>query len=75
MSATETMQIVDCKFPGSEKRYCYHFELNGEAPLQAGDRVDVMTDTGEITVEVVGVRDEPPRFKTRGIIRVVSRAA
>lgn len=64
------MQFVDCKFPNSIKTYCYHWE--GEAPLSVGEKVDVMTDRGELTVEVVSIRDEAPSFQTKPIIaRVV----
>ncbi len=67
------MQYVECKFPNSPKSYCYHFDLEGEAPLAVGDKVDVFTDRGELTVEVVGLRSQKPPFPTKGIVAVVSR--
>lgn len=67
------MQYVECKFPNSPKSYCYHFDLPGQPPLQVGDRVDVFTDRGELTVEVVGIREEKPSFPTKGIVAVVAR--
>lgn len=60
------MQYVDCKFPNSAKSYCYHWE--GAPPLSIGEKVDVMTDRGELTVEVVGLRDSAPPFPTKPII-------
>lgn len=64
------MQHVECKFPNSPKSYCYHWE--GE-PLAIGDKVDVFTERGDLTVEVVGIRDEAPEFQTKPIVRVISR--
>ncbi len=60
------MQYVECKFPKSPRSYCYHWE--GATPLAVGDKVDVMTDRGALTVEVVGIRDEKPPFDTKPII-------
>lgn len=69
------MQYVECKFPNSksDRSYCYHFDLPGEEPLQVGDKVDVLTDRGGLTVEVVGLREDTPSFPTKPIARVVSR--
>lgn len=61
------MQYVECKFPNSPKSYCYRWE--GDPPLQIGEKVDVFTDRGELTVEVVGIREEPPTFATKAILR------
>lgn len=63
------MQFVECKFPNSPKSYCYHWE--GDPLLAVGEKVDVLTDRGELSVEVVGVRDEAPTFTTKPIIRRV----
>lgn len=60
------MKYVECKFPNSPKSYCYHWD--GEEPLVIGEKVDVMTDRGELTVEVVGFRDEKPPFATKPIL-------
>lgn len=67
------MQYVECKFPNSSKSYCYHWD---GAPLAIGDKVDVMTDRGALSVEVVGFRAEKPPFATKPIMgKVVSPAA
>lgn len=66
------MQYVECKFPNSPKAYCYRWE--GAAPLVIGDKVDVVTDRGELTVEVVGIRDTPPTFATKAILRKITPA-
>lgn len=67
------MQYVECQFPKSAKSYCYHFDIEGEAPLAVGDKVDVFTDRGDITVDVVGLREDEPDFATKPIVRVIAR--
>lgn len=67
-----TRRFYECQFPNSSRLYCYHWD--GE-PLAKGDKVDVMTDRGELTVAVVAEREQPPSFATKAIIGKVKPLA
>ncbi len=65
-------QYVKIQFnPWDCRSYTYHHD--GE-PIRAGDRVEVETDRGPQTVEVVGLADEKPPFATKPIGKIVKRA-
>lgn len=62
-------QFVAVKFQSnSMRRYTYHFE--GEPKLAVGDKVDVETERGIITVEVTDVDLAEPDFATRPCVRL-----
>lgn len=52
------MQYLACKFPSSPRRYAYAYD--GEPAAKVGDKCDVPTQRGPITVEIVDVLDEKP---------------
>lgn len=67
MEECVSRQFLDVSFQPWERRtYCYH---NDGEPLDVGDKAVVMTKRGEQTVVVNGVRDEPPKFETKPILR------
>lgn len=62
-------QFVECKFREADLRaYTYR---NDSEPVEIGDRVAVETTRGETVVTVVGIREEPPAFDCKPILRKV----
>lgn len=71
------MQFVQIKFRPNDAR-TFTYTHDGE-PLAVGDKVDVETMRGEVTVPVVGVSSERPEsvpfdIDLKPIVRVFSRA-
>lgn len=63
-----TRQYLDCKFrPDDHRSYCYHND--GDA-LAIGDKAEVETDRGIVTVTIAGIwpSDRTPIFKTKPIV-------
>lgn len=62
-----TEQYIRCQFNPRDRR-SYTYRNDGE-PLTEGDRAIVVTAKGEVPVTVVGIRDAPPEFDCKPILR------